>query len=109
MQKPYLMLIDRLLTSLASQAGAMMSYTLDTMRLKEGALLAVWMTLGVVNLSFWLSSRLFTPGRPLLLSILIALCITTTLFTTGIRHGTPFLYSQGLVRERCILHSYAAS
>ena len=61
----------------------MVSYILDAMRYREGALGSVWITLGSINLSMLLSGAVFAAQRPLSLSLLIAICNGTTLFTTG--------------------------
>ncbi len=62
----------------------MVCYILDALRYKEGALGAVWLTLGSVNLSLWLSGAILDGHRPLPLSIMIGGCSGTTLFTTGL-------------------------
>ena len=66
----------------------MVCYILDALRYKEGALAAVWLTLGTINLSLWLSGAVLVGGRPLALSLMIGACSGTTLFTTGV-HKAP--------------------
>ena len=65
----------------------MVCYILDALRYKEGALAAVWLTLGSVNLSLWLSGAVLMGGRPLALSLMIGACSGTLLFTTGIQQA----------------------
>lgn len=51
----------------------MVTYILDTLRYREGALASVWLTLGGANQGLLLTAT-FTSQRPILLSILMALC-----------------------------------
>ena len=67
----------------------MVTYMLDAMRYREGALGAVWATLGSVNLSIWVSGALFMGHRPFILSFMIGICSGISLFITGMEILTP--------------------
>ena len=61
----------------------MAAYLLDALRVREGALGAVWLTMGAVNLSTIVSVLAFSPTIPALLSLCVAFVSAITLFLTG--------------------------
>ena len=61
----------------------MLTYILDALRQREGALGTVWITLGLTNLAMWLAGGVFAAGRPFVLGLMIAACTGVTLFMTG--------------------------
>ena len=65
------------------QVGAMVIYILDALQHREAALLAVWLCLGLMNMSFGLTVVLFTKNTTILTSILTAVMNGITLFMTG--------------------------
>ena len=50
-----------------------MTYILDAMRQREGALYTIWLTMGLVNLTMLVSEATFGGSGPLLLSALDSL------------------------------------
>ena len=87
------------------QVGAMVTYMLDAMRYREGALGAIWVTLGSVNLSIWVSGALFMGHRPFIMSFMIGICSGISLFITGSALGTSFpLPSTSLYLNLLSLH-----
>lgn len=56
---------------------------MDALRYREGALGAIWITLGLVNLSMLISEASFGGDGPLILSAMISLCSGCNLFLTG--------------------------
>lgn len=73
----------------------MVSYILDAIRYREGALAAIWLTLGTVNLSLWFSEACFLSNRPLVMSFMISICSGITLFATG-KQQSIFLFREVL-------------
>lgn len=59
------------------------AYIMDALRYREGALGAIWITLGLANLSMLASEASFGGGNPLLLSAAVSLCSGSTLFLVG--------------------------
>ncbi|KAK9824524.1 hypothetical protein WJX72_011089 [[Myrmecia] bisecta] len=72
--------------------GAMVTYILDAMRYREGAIGAIWLTLGMCNLSLVFTS--LTSPRPIPLSILVSIINGTTLFMTGVWATVNFKWVQ---------------
>lgn len=68
---------------LAMQTGAMVAYVLDALRQKEGAFAAIWVTLGVVNLTLLVTASAFPPGRPVILGLCVMIMNGATLLITG--------------------------
>ena len=59
---------------------------MDALRYREGALGAIWITLGLGNLSMFVSEASFGGGgNPLLLSAAISLGSGSTLFLVGVQ------------------------
>jgi hypothetical protein len=56
---------------------------MDALRYREGALGAIWITMGLVNLSMLISEASFGGDGPLLLSAMISLCSGASLFMLG--------------------------
>lgn len=71
------------------QVGAMVIYILDAIQHREAALLAVWLCLGLMNMSFGLTVLFFTSTSSILISILMAVMNGITLFMTGKRSEQP--------------------
>lgn len=71
------------------QVGAMVSYILDAIRYREGALGAIWVTLGAVNLSLCFSEASFLSNRPVTMSVMTAICSGILLFVVGETHPLP--------------------
>lgn len=65
------------------QVGAMVIYILDAIQHREAALLAVWLCLGLMNMSFALTVLIFTNNSSILVSVLMAIMNGITLFMTG--------------------------
>ncbi len=68
---------------------------MDALRYREGALGAIWITLGLVNLSMLVSDASFGGPSPLILSAAVSLCSGSTLFLVGAPLPgamTPHLY-----------------
>ena len=68
---------------------------MDALRYREGALGAIWITLGLVNLSMLVSEASFGGPSPLILSAAVSLCSGSTLFLVGAPLPgamTPHLY-----------------
>ena len=61
----------------------MVAYILDATRFREGALGAIWLTMGISNLSLFFSEAGVLGDRPIAMSLMISTCSGTTLFTTG--------------------------
>lgn len=61
----------------------MVIYILDAVQHREAALLAVWLCLGLMNMSFGLTVLFFTNTSTILISILMAVMNGITLFLTG--------------------------
>ena len=59
------------------------AYIMDVLRYREGALGAIWITLGLANLSMLVSEASFGGSNPILLSAAISLCSGSTLFIVG--------------------------
>lgn len=87
------------------QVGAMVTYMLDAMRYREGALGAIWVTLGSVNLSIWVSGALFMGHRPFIMSFMIGICSGISLFITGSALGTSFPLPIPLYIRTCFLRT----
>ena len=64
------------------------AYIMDALRYREGALGAIWITLGLANLSMLASEASFGGSNPLFLSAAVSLCSGSTLFLVG----KPSLY-----------------
>ena len=60
---------------------------MDAMRYREGALGAVWLSMGLVNLSMLVSEASFGGPSPLPLAALVSLLSGSTLFLTGACRG----------------------
>lgn len=56
---------------------------MDALRYREGALGAIWITLGLGNLSMFVSEASFGGGNPLLLSAAVSFGSGSTLFLVG--------------------------
>lgn len=61
----------------------MVAYVLDALRQKEGSFAAVWVTLGVVNLTLLFTGAAFPTGRPILLGLCVMVANGATLLLTG--------------------------
>ena len=68
---------------LAVQVGSMVIYILDALQYREAALLAVWLSLGLMNMSFGLTVLFFTDTQLILIPLLTAITNGITLFLTG--------------------------
>jgi hypothetical protein len=64
--------------------GAMLAYLLDLLRLGEGALGCVWVTLVAVYLSLVFGAGVRAPRRPPLLEVAMLLGLGQTLFLLGV-------------------------
>ena len=67
------------------QVGAMIIYILDAVQHREAALLAVWLCLGLMNMSFALTVLFFTNNSSRVISVLMTVMNGITLFMTGKR------------------------
>lgn len=56
---------------------------MDALRYREGALGAIWITLGLANLSMLVSEASFGGSNPIILSAAISLCSGSALFLVG--------------------------
>ena len=65
------------------QISTQVAYIMDVVRYREGALGAIWITLGLANLSMLVSESSFGGSNPILLSAAISLCSGSTLFIVG--------------------------
>lgn len=74
--------------------GTVAAYLLDALRVREGALGAVWLTMGAVNLSTIISVLAFSPTIPALLSLCVAFVSAITLFLTGVWATLQFKWVQ---------------
>ena len=63
----------------------MVIYILDALQHREAALLAVWLCLGLMNMSFALTAFFFTDNGTILTSVFTAIMNGITLFLTGTR------------------------
>ena len=63
--------------------GIQVAYIMDVLRYREGALGAIWITLGLANLSMLVSEVSFGGSNPIILSAAISLCSGSTLFLVG--------------------------
>lgn len=72
-----------ILIPLTSCILAQVAYIMDALRYREGALGAIWITLGLVNLSMLVSEASFGGPSPLILSAAVSLCSGSTLFLVG--------------------------
>ena len=61
----------------------MLTYTMDALRYREGALAAIWLSLGLTNLSLLFTTAALALERGVVLSLLTAICNGSTLFMTG--------------------------
>ena len=61
----------------------MLTYTLDALRYREGALASIWLSLGLTNLSLLYTAASLVWERGVLLSLLTAVCNGSILFMTG--------------------------
>lgn len=66
----------------------MVTYLLDALRYREGALAAVWLTLGAANMGLILTAT-FMAQRPIPLAALMALCNGFLLALTGTHKLKP--------------------
>ena len=70
-------------TRASPQVGSMVIYILDALQHREAALIAVWLSLGLMNMSFGLTALFFTDTRSIMMPILTAFMNGITLFLTG--------------------------
>lgn len=61
----------------------MVIYILDALQYREAALLAVWLSLGLMNMSFGLTALFFSDSPGILTPILTAVMNGIALFLTG--------------------------
>lgn len=61
----------------------MVIYILDALQHREAALLAVWLSLGLMNMSFGLTALFFTDNHSILTPLMTAVMNGITLFLTG--------------------------
>lgn len=81
-----------MLTHPRVQVGSMVIYILDALQHREAALLAVWLALGLMNMSFGLTALFFTDNHSILTPILTSVMNGITLFLTG-EHTLSALYA----------------
>ena len=74
---------ERLTYMLIPEFFVQVAYMMDALRYREGALGAIWITLGLVNLSMLISEASFGGPSPLILSAAVSLCSGSTLFLIG--------------------------
>jgi hypothetical protein len=74
--------------------GFMGVYILDTIRVKEGAFAAAWITLGATNMAMIISTLLFGDERSTTLAVLIFFLTTVSLFLTGLWATLQFKWIQ---------------
>ena len=74
-----------ILTLCHLQVGAMLTYTLDALRYREGALASIWLSLGATNLSLLYTTVTLMIERGIILSFLTAICNGALLFMTGLQ------------------------
>ncbi|CAK0743676.1 hypothetical protein CVIRNUC_001488 [Coccomyxa viridis] len=82
------------LTAAIIMIGAMVAYMMDALRYREGALGAIWITLGLGNLSMFVSEASFGGGNPLLLSAAVSFGSGSTLFLVGVWATLQFKWIQ---------------
>ena len=75
------------------QVGAMIIYILDAVQHREAALLAVWLCLGLMNMSFALTVLFFTNNSSRVISVLMAIMNGITLFMTGKQLCQQFMHT----------------
>ena len=61
----------------------MITYTLDALRYREGAISAVWLTLGLTNMSMLISGAAFGGQNPIIFAMLVSMSSGFLLFLTG--------------------------
>ena len=61
----------------------MVIYILDALQHREAALIAVWVCLGLMNMSFGLTALFFSDTRSIMTPILTSVMNGITLFLTG--------------------------
>ena len=84
----------------------MLTYTMDALRYREGALAAVWLSLGLTNLSLLFTTASLALERGILLSLLTAVCNGATLFMTGEVHMRTNPSNVVLLVYVCIGHRH---
>ena len=72
----------------------MIIYILDAVQHREAALLAVWLCLGLMNMSFALTVLFFTNNSSRVNSVLMAIMNGITLFMTGKQLCQQFMHTQ---------------
>jgi hypothetical protein len=78
----------------ALAVGLMATYILDAMRYKEGAFMAVWLTMGGANLAAIFSALLLKSDAPVALTLLTFLLNALTLFLAGLWASLQFRFLQ---------------
>ena len=73
----------------------MIIYILDAVQHREAALLAVWLCLGLMNMSFALTVLFFTSNSSRVISVLMAIMNGITLFMTGEQLGQQLMHTPG--------------
>lgn len=81
----------------------MVIYILDAIQHREAALLAVWLCLGLMNMSFGLTVLFFTSTSSILISILMAVMNGITLFMTGKRSNSKLMHKPKHTMLRCLV------
>lgn len=76
----------------------MIIYILDAVQHREAALLAVWLCLGLMNMSFALTVLFFTSNSSIAISVLMAIMNGITLFMTGKQLGQQFMHTPGYIK-----------
>ena len=61
----------------------MLTFIMDALRYREGALAAVWLSLGLTNMSLLFTTASLALERGIVLSLLTAVCNGSVLFMTG--------------------------
>ncbi|KAA6419880.1 MAG: hypothetical protein FRX49_10243, partial [Trebouxia sp. A1-2] len=74
--------------------GSMVIYILDALQHREAALIAVWVCLGLMNMSFGLTALFFSDTRSIMTPILTSVMNGITLFLTGVWATLQFKWVQ---------------
>jgi len=85
-----------------SQVGALLTYTLDAARAREGALASAWATLCLTNVALLLTRSPCPPGRPLSLCLGAAAFNGATLGAAGVWATLQFRWVQAHYPVACL-------
>ena len=86
----------------------MVIYILDALQHREAALIAVWVCLGLMNMSFGLTALFFSDTRSIMTPILTSVMNGITLFLTGEHTLLDQLLNTDpkSILQVCLVHSW---